>query len=81
LAPAGIASPEAKTEAPPPAPAAEVAAPPPAFDWDLFYSIIHKVVTKMSPPVLSAEVVEDIARRLADEIATEITCGSSQPPA
>jgi hypothetical protein len=59
----------------------EVAAPPPAFDWNLFYTVVHKVVVKMSPPPLPAEAVEDLARRLADEIATEIISESSQPPA
>jgi 2-methylcitrate dehydratase PrpD len=45
----------------------------------LFYSIIHKVVTRMSPPILSKEAVEEIAKRLADEIATEITVGTASP--
>ncbi|MGO8792838.1 MAG: response regulator [Terriglobia bacterium] len=59
----------------------EVAAPPPAFDWNLFYTVVHKVVVKMSPPPLPPEAVEELARRLADEIATEIISESSQPPA
>ena len=75
-----IASPEPAPEALP-EPPAEVTAPPPAFDWDLLYSVVHKVVVRMSPPPLPMEAVEEIARRLADEIATEISSASSQPPA
>ncbi len=74
-----IAPVEAPVKEPSAAPAAEIPAPPSSFDWDLFYSIIHKVVTRMSPPILSKEAVEEIARRLADEIATEITVGTASP--
>jgi len=72
--------PEAVPQAAPAESAARVAAAPlPALDWDSFYySIIRKVVVRMSPPVLPAEVVEGIARRLADEIAAEIS--SQSPP-
>jgi len=76
-----IASPEAPPEAAPAEPPAEVAAPPPAFDWDLIYTVVHKVVVKMSPPALPMQAVEEMARQLADEIATEISSESSQPPA
>jgi hypothetical protein len=76
-----VVPPEAAAEAAPLEPASEVATPPPVFDWDLFRTIIRKVVVKMSPPVLAAEAVEEIAGRLADEIATEITSGPSQPQA
>ena len=72
---------EAAVEVGPAEPRQEVAAPPPAFDWNLFYTIVHKVVVKMSPPPLPAEAVEEMARRLADEIATEIISESPQPPA
>ncbi len=74
-----VAVAEAAPEAAPPEPAAEPAAPLPAFNWDLIYSVIHKVVLRMAPPALSTEVVEEITRRLADEIATEISTGSPQP--
>jgi hypothetical protein len=37
-------------------------------------------VAKMSPPLLPAEVVEDLARRLASEIAMEIASESAKPP-
>jgi len=73
--------PEAVSQAAPPEPKAEVASPSPALDWDSFYySIIRKVVVRMSPPVLPAEVVEEIAKQLAEEIAAEISSQSSQSP-
>ena len=59
----------------------EAAAPAPAYDWPLIYTVVHKVVVRMSPPPLPMEAVEEIARRLAIEIATEISSESSQPPA
>ena len=77
--PTEIAPQEAAPEAAPPEPAAEVAAPPPAFDWGLIYTVVHKVVVKMSPPALQTEAVEEIARRLANEIAMEISAESSPP--
>jgi hypothetical protein len=57
-------------------PAPETTAPTPTFDWDLFYLVVHKAVVKMSPPILPADLIEEIARRIADEIAIEITSGS-----
>jgi len=75
-----IAPHEAPAEAAPPEASAEVAAPPPEFDWALIYSVVHKVVVRMSPPALPAEAVEELARRLAEEIASEISFESSQPP-
>jgi CheY-like chemotaxis protein len=74
-----IAAPEPAAEAAPPEPLAEAAALPPAYDWGLIYSVVHRVVVRMSPPPLPVEVVEEIARRLAEEIATEISNESSQP--
>ena len=70
---------QAASVEPAPSGPAEAAAPPPAFDWDMFYSIVHKTVVKMSPPPIPAEVVEEIARRLADEIASELITESSHP--
>jgi hypothetical protein len=64
----------------PPEPEVEVAAPPREFNWDLFYFVVRKVVVRMSPPILPADLVEEIARRIADEIATEINSESPQPP-
>ncbi|HXW13498.1 MAG TPA: response regulator [Terriglobia bacterium] len=76
-----VAAPEAVSHAAPPEPVAQVAVPPPALDWDSFYySIIRKVVVRMSPPVLPAEVVDEIARRLAEEIAAEFSSPSSHSP-
>jgi len=78
---AEIASQEAAPEEAPLEPSPEVVAPLPAFDWGLIYSVVHKVVMKMAPPALPMEVVEDLARRLAEDIVTEIVNESSQPPA
>jgi CheY-like chemotaxis protein len=71
-------SPEPAPGAAPSEPPAEAAPPPPAYDWGLIYTVVHKVVVKMSPPALPTEVVEDMARRLADEIAAEIS--AETPP-
>jgi CheY-like chemotaxis protein len=76
-----IASHEAAPEPAPPEPPTEVAAPAPALDWGLIYSVVHKVVVRMSPPPLPMEAVEEMARRLAEEIAAEIASESSQPQA
>jgi CheY-like chemotaxis protein len=73
-----IAPPEAPPEAAPPEPPAEGAAPPPPFDWGLIYTVVHKVVVKMSPPALPMEAMEEMARRLADEIAMEISSESHE---
>jgi len=47
--------------------------PPPALDWGMLYSIVRKVVLKMSPPALRREAVEELARGIADEIASELS--------
>src|SRR5208282_4560995 len=47
-----VASPEPAPDATPPEPPAEYAPPPPAYDWNLIYTVVHKVVVKMSPPAL-----------------------------
>ena len=61
-------------------PAPEAVEPPPApfktFDEAQIFSIVHQVVAKMSPPVLSPQMVEDIARRFADELIQDF---NSQP--
>ncbi len=77
-------TPEAAQEPAPEAVPAEApveAAPPLPFDWNLVFTVVHKVVSKMSPPALPTEAVEEMARRLAEEIATEISAESSQPQA
>jgi len=71
---------EAPVEVAPPENTPEVAATPPAFDWNTFYSVVHKVVVKMSPPPLPVEAVEEMTRRLAEEIASEIISESFRPP-
>ena len=72
FAPGEEAEPAAEEEAvaPPPEPAAP---PPPApsLDADQVFSIVHKVVAKMSPPAFPAQTIEDMARRFTDEILSE----------
>ena len=77
---AETALPEAQPEAVPAEAPTEAASPQPAFDWGLVYTVVHKVVLRMSPPAFPIEAVEEVARRLADEIASEIANESSQPP-
>ncbi len=54
-------------------PAPEQAPPPPSptLDADQVYSIVHKVVVKMSPPAFPAQAIEEMARRFTDEIVAE----------
>ena len=51
-------------------------APPPSapktLDAEQVFAIVHRVVVNMSPPALSAQIVEDIARRFADELIQEL---------
>ncbi len=76
-APAEAAAAETPTETPAEAPA-EVPAPPAVLDWSTFFSIVHKVVVEMSPHALHADAMEEMARRVADEIAPEF--GVVSPP-
>jgi hypothetical protein len=46
-------------------------------DADLIHSIVQKVVTKMSPPALSQEVLEDITRTISGEIIADFIAESS----
>jgi hypothetical protein len=39
----------------------------------MFYSIVRKEVLKMSPPALRKETIEELARGIADEIASELS--------
>ena len=48
-----------------------------ALDGSLVYAIVHKVVTKMSPPSLSLQVIGEIAKRLADEVAAELSASKN----
>lgn len=49
-----------------------------AVDANLIYSIVHRAVVRMSPPALSPQMIEEMARNLADEIAAELRAESSQ---
>ena len=73
------AEPVSHAEQPEPVP--EVAAPQPAIDRELVLCIIEKVVLKMAPPMLTAEAVQEITKRLTEEIVAEISLESSQPQA
>ena len=46
---------------------------PAALDWGMLYSIVRKVVLRMSPPVLRKETIEELAREIAEEIASELS--------
>ncbi len=50
---------------------------PAAPDVEWVHKVVHKVVVRMAPPVLSPEQVEELARLLTREIASEIggSCG------
>jgi hypothetical protein len=68
-----------------PAPEAELvqpggapAGPPSVVDTEWVYVIVQKAVVKMSPPVLTPEVVDELIRRLAQEITEELNAESSQ---
>jgi CheY-like chemotaxis protein len=56
--------------------AGESVAPPPAapntLDAAQVFAIVHRVVVRMSPPALSPQIVEDIARRFTDELMQEL---------
>ncbi len=76
-----FASPEAEVgheRLSPPAeapPETEVVASPFAgavADAALVYTIVQKAVRKMSPPALSLATIEEVARRIADEIVIEL---------
>jgi CheY-like chemotaxis protein len=70
-APPPSAEPEpAAVEAPP----VEAAAPAAVrfVDSELVYAVVHKTVMKMSPPALSPQLIEDMARRLAEQITREL---------
>jgi CheY-like chemotaxis protein len=61
-------------EAAPPSPQPTTPPPEPAgkVDAEQVFLIVHKVVVKMSPPALSPQMIEDIARKFADEIVAEL---------
>jgi hypothetical protein len=47
------------------------------IDPEIIYSIVRKVVLRMSPPVLGSEALEDLARRLTAEVASDLESSSS----
>jgi hypothetical protein len=69
--------PEAETAAPTPAPEAAAAPAPAAIDANLIYAIVQRVVLKMAPPALPAQMIEEMARQFTDEILAEL---SETPP-
>jgi CheY-like chemotaxis protein len=58
--------------------APEVMPEAPSIDPQLVYSIVHRAVVKMSPPALAPAAMEEMARRLAEEIIAELQAESSQ---
>jgi CheY-like chemotaxis protein len=61
---------------PPPEAASLAPAPSAAISAEQVYAIVHKVVAKMSPPAFPPQMIEDMARRFADEIAAELNSQS-----
>jgi CheY-like chemotaxis protein len=79
-APEVIETPTAAAE-PQPTEAAVAAAPAaavPTLDPDWVYWIVRSVVVKMSPPALSIETIEEIARKITDEITAELNSYNPQ---
>jgi hypothetical protein len=78
-APEAEAPAEAVGEIPAPVPEAAPAPPPvAAIDANLIYAIVHRVVLKMAPSALPPQVIEDMARQLAEEIIAELGSDASQ---
>jgi hypothetical protein len=50
----------------------------PTLDPDWVYWIVRSVVVKMSPPALSIETIEEIARTITDEITAELNSYTPQ---
>ncbi len=72
--------PEATRQDEPPAAEASAETAPPAhrLDWSLAYSIVYRVVEKMSPPDASTEGIEETARNLTNEIVGELIVRRSE---
>ena len=79
VAPEPTAAPPEVAEIPPAVEheAAQPSPAPPAIDHQLIYSIVHKVVVRMSPPALPAHMIDQVARQLTDEISAELHAESS----
>lgn len=52
----------------------------PALDANTIQSIVRRVVVKMAPPALSPEVIEQMARKFAEEIIAEMGTGTGHTP-
>jgi hypothetical protein len=53
----------------------ETAAPPafaPTLDAKLIYTIVQKVVTRMSPRAISSQAIDEMAGKMAEEITAEL---------
>ncbi len=59
-------------------PGEAAAATPSVIDPQSVHVIVQKAVVKMSPPALSLEVVEELIRRLTEEITGELNAESSK---
>ena len=51
---------------------AAMAGAPAETGWGLVYTIVPKVVTRMAPPVLSPQQIEQLARELTRDITSEL---------
>jgi CheY-like chemotaxis protein len=69
---ADVPAPPEPEPAPAEAPSIEAVAPVRYVDSDLVYAVVLKTVTRMSPPGASAQLIDEMARRLADEITREL---------
>jgi hypothetical protein len=66
-----------ETATPPPEPPTGTTISFPApVDTNLVHTIVQKVVTRMSPPAFSQEVIEEMSRKLAGEIIAELIAES-----
>jgi CheY-like chemotaxis protein len=65
----------AEVSAAAPLPGVEAAAAP--LDAAAIFSIVRKVVMKMSPPALPTEMIEEMVRKLSDEVIAELNAESS----
>lgn len=70
----GAAAPEAAAAV---GPAPEEPVEPPPLDANFVYSIVQKVVIKMSPPALTAQQIHELAMKLTTDIIVELNQESS----
>lgn len=55
---------------------AQTADQPVPIDMEIIELVVHKVISRMSPPALAPEAVRDLETKLINEIVTEIATGS-----